>query len=138
MRILFLLLITLFGVTSQSQAKQVSPCVAQIATNEHWVNLTDAQFGCIENKPDFDSVVKVLCASEQSNISGPYKKFLDFSVRIQGAWAKFQSATNPGERSLANLELQELKQDQSTYAYTHGIWDALNAVNAAKYACEQL
>lgn len=91
----------------------------------------------MKSDSNFLSSTKILCSVDESEVSAPYAKFLAYKVKIDEAFAKFQSATNPGDRSLANAELQDLKQAQSTFAYNNGIWDALNLISTLKYNCEQ-
>ena len=143
MRVLILLLVSSlisnFPFNSTANAQTINPngCLEQIAKNEQWIVQDPKQFICITNKPEFKSISKTLCTADRSDSSKNYKTFLDFSEKIKAAWARFQSATTPGERTLASAELQDLQRDQSTYGNTSGVWDALDAVNSAKYFCEQ-
>jgi len=143
MRVLFLLLssVLISGLSSNftANAQTVNPngCLEQIAKNEQWIVQDPKQFICITNKPEFNSISKALCSADRSDTSKNYKTFLEFSDKIKMAWTRFQSATTPAERTLASAELQDLQRDQSTYGHTSGVWDALDAVNSAKYFCEQ-
>ncbi|OYZ13533.1 MAG: hypothetical protein B7Y39_17420 [Bdellovibrio sp. 28-41-41] len=143
MRVLFLLLISVlssnFPFIAIANAQTINPnaCLEQIAKNEQWIVQDPKQYVCITNKPEFKSIAKTLCSADLSDTSKNYKTLQDFSEKIKAAWARFQSATTPGERTLASAELQDLQREQSTYGHTSGVWDALDAVNSAKYFCEQ-
>jgi hypothetical protein len=131
-----ILALMLFLGTSVTSYGSIKKCLQQVAINEKWSPLTESQVECMKGKEDFNSAINALCSPDQSEISQPYSKFLDLKKRIDAAFAKFQAATNPGERALANAELQDLKQAQSSYATANGIWDALNLMNSSRYFCE--
>ncbi len=139
MRVLFFLLISSFNTTSAVTAQTINlnGCLEQISKNEQWIVQDPKQFTCVANKPEFKSIAKTLCSADHSDLSKNYKKFMEFSEKIKIAWARFQSATTPGERTLASAELQDLQRNQSTFGHANGIWEALDAVNLAKYQCEQ-
>lgn len=111
-------------------------CLDKISFNEKWEQLSDIQVQCMENSSDFGLSVGVLCADD-GTISDSYGKFLAYRTKIDEAFARFQAATNPGDRALANAELWDLKQAQSTYAVAFGIYGALDSMNRVKYNCEQ-
>lgn len=134
---LFILAFTSILFFAQIGIASTTPCVAKIATSENWAPLSEKQIECMKNNSDLMSAVKALCLPDESEISCTYAKFLDYKVKIAEAFAKFQAATNPGDRTLASYELQDLKQAQSTYGIANGIWNALDSINRAKYNCEQ-
>lgn len=129
---IFVLLATILSF--QTVLAATSVCLTKIAFHEKWA-LSEKQINCIESDSTFSLIVKSLCLVDQSEISPSYTKFLDFKVKINEAFVKFQTATNPGDRYLANAELQDLKQAQNNFAVSHGIWDALNSINSLKYSC---
>lgn len=134
---LFIIAFTSVLSFAQIGTASTTPCVAKIATGENWAALSQEQIECMENSSDFASAVKTLCLTDESEISITYAKFLDYKVKIAEAFAKFQAATNPGDRTLANYELQDLKRAQSSYGIANGIWAALDSIDRAKYSCEQ-
>lgn len=112
-------------------------CIQKISVAEKWSTLTHPQLDCIVSSSGFAKASEVLCTEDRLELSKVYKRFLEYRDAIQSAFEKFRAATNPGDRALANVELQDLRQAQSTYGYSNGIWDALNGINSIKYACGQ-
>lgn len=123
-------------LTFQNGFAVTSVCLTKITFHEKWI-LSEKQIHCIENDPNFSLTTKRLCSGDQSEVSPSYAKFLKFKVKIDEAFSKLQAATTPGDRALANAELQDQKQAQNTFAVTYGIWDALDLINSLKHNCEQ-
>ncbi|NUM57382.1 MAG: hypothetical protein HUU56_02055 [Bdellovibrionaceae bacterium] len=130
----FIFLTTILIIKSGFAATSV--CFTKIAFHEKWM-LSEKQISCMNKDSKFALATTLLCLTDQSEISAPYAKFLAYKIKIDEAFARFQAATNPGDRYLANADLQDLKQAQSTHAVINGIWEALNSVNSLKYNCEQ-
>ena len=113
----------------------MNQCIDKISNANNWISLSEEQIGCMEINSEFYSSLDVLCLADKSDISKAYDKFLDYKIKIDEAFSRFQAATNPGERTLANAELQDLIRDQKTYGVSKGIWEALDTINFLKYSC---
>ena len=119
------------------QVVYAADCLSKIAVQDKWNPLSEKQIECMKGSSELEATIQVLCSADGSEISDHYFKFLSYRDQIALAFAKFQAATNPGDRTLASLELQDLKRAQSNYGISFGIYDALDTINHIKYNCVQ-
>jgi hypothetical protein len=135
MKALAVSMISLFCFQSVGFAANAMGCLQTMSVKAGTRELTTSEIQCIQSKPEFSKVARVICTKDQSSLSAAYSQFLDYQPRIQAALNKFLTASSAAEKTAAGLDLQSLQQDQAAFAQHHNLYGALNLLGSLDYDC---
>lgn len=124
-------------VAASAQATSITTgdCFKKVAVSNQWPSLTGAQLQCLEADADFVDGMAFLCLQNQSDISIEYYKYLAAKKKYEDAVATFNAATDSASRTLANLDVQNARQDWSGYGYRSEVDFSRNKISQAAYLC---